>query len=111
FFIANRPPFQRSGRILLFAVAGFGVATILFGLSKSFIFSLVMLFILGALDNISVVIRHVLEMTFTPDEMRGRVGSIQTVFIGASNELGGFESGLAAALLGAVGAVVFGGVG
>lgn len=110
-FIANRPPFQKAGQTLLWAVAGFGVATIIFGISTSFGLSLLMLALLGALDNISVVIRHTLEMTFTPDEMRGRVGSIQTVFIGASNELGGFESGVAASLLGAVGAVVFGGVG
>ena len=70
-----------------------------------------MLALLGALDNISVVIRHTLELTYTPDEMRGRVGSVHTMFIGASNELGGFESGVAAALLGPVGAVVVGGFG
>ncbi len=70
-----------------------------------------MLALLGALDNISVVIRHTLIMTYTPDEMRGRVGAVNAVFIGASNELGGFESGVAASLLGPVGAVIFGGVG
>jgi MFS family permease len=109
--IARRPPFQRAGRTLLLAVAGFGVATIIFGLSTSFWLSLAMLFLLGALDNISVVVRHTLIMIQTPDEMRGRVAAVNSVFIGASNELGGFESGVAAAILGPVGAVVFGGVG
>jgi len=109
--IARRPPFRYAGQTLLFAVAGFGLATIIFGLSTSFWLSLAMLFTLGALDNISVVIRHTLIMTYTPDEMRGRVGAVNSVFIGASNELGGFESGVAAALLGPVGAVVFGGFG
>lgn len=109
--IARRPPFQQAGRTLLLAVAGFGVATIIFGISTSFWLSMAMLFLLGALDNISVVIRHTLIMVQTPDEMRGRVGAVNSVFIGASNELGGFESGLAAALLGPVGAVVFGGIG
>ena len=109
--IARRPPFQRAGRTLLLAVAGFGIATIVFGLSTSFWLSLAMLFLLGALDNISVVVRHTLIMIQTPDEMRGRVAAVNSVFIGASNELGGFESGVAAALLGPVGAVVFGGIG
>ncbi|MDX1993081.1 MAG: MFS transporter [bacterium] len=110
-WLARRPPFQQAGQALLWAVAGFGVATIVFGLSTSFWLSLAMLVLLGALDNISVVIRHLLVLTYTPDEMRGRVGAVNSVFIGASNELGGFESGVAAALLGPVGAVVFGGFG
>ncbi len=110
-FVARRPPFKRAGRTLLLAVAGFGVATILFGVSTSFWFSFAMLLTLGALDNISVVVRHTLLLTYTPDEMLGRVGSVSSVFIGTSNELGGFESGVAAALLGPVGAVVFGGFG
>ncbi|MBZ0297618.1 MAG: MFS transporter, partial [Anaerolineae bacterium] len=110
-YVARRPPFQRSGRTLLLAVAGFGVATIVFGLSTSFWLSLAMLILLGALDNISVVIRHMLVLVYTPNEMLGRVGAVNSVFIGASNELGGFESGVAASLLGPVGAVVFGGFG
>lgn len=110
-YVARRPPFQQAGRILLLAVAGFGMATIVFGLSTSFLLSLVMLILMGALDNISVVIRHTLVLTYTPNEMLGRVGAVNSVFIGASNELGGFESGIAAALLGPVGAVVFGGFG
>ncbi len=110
-FLSRRPPFKRAGRTLLWAVAGFGVATIAFGVSTSFWFSLLMLALTGALDNISVVIRHTLVLTHTPDAMRGRVNAVNNTFIGASNELGGFESGVAAALLGPVGAVVFGGFG
>ncbi len=109
--IARRPPFRHSGQTLLIAVAGFGIATIIFGLSTSFILSCAMLALLGALDNISVVIRRSLVMIYTPDEMRGRVGAVNNVFVGASNELGGFESGVTAALLGPVGAVVLGGFG
>jgi MFS family permease len=109
--IANMPPFKRAGITLLWSVVGFGVATIVFGISTDFWLSMVMLAILGALDNISVVIRHVLVMTYTPDEMLGRVSSVNSIFIGASNELGGFESGVAAALLGPVWAVVAGGIG
>jgi MFS family permease len=109
--MAYLPPFRRAGLTLLAVVAGFGVATVVFGLSRSFPLSLLMLALLGALDNVSVVIRSTLLLTRTPDEMRGRVGAVHFVFIGISNELGAFESGLAAALLGAVGAVVFGGIG
>ncbi|HEX2908114.1 MAG TPA: MFS transporter [Phototrophicaceae bacterium] len=109
--IARRPPFHHAGRVLLLAVAGFGVATVIFGISTSFWLSLLMLVTMGALDNISVIIRHTLVLTYTPDEMRGRVGAANGMFIGASNELGGFESGVAAALLGPVGAAIFGGLG
>jgi hypothetical protein len=87
------------------------LATIVFGLSRSFALSLLMLGLLGALDNISVVIRGTLVLTRTPDVMRGRVNAVHFVFIGISNELGAFESGVAAALLGTVGAVVMGGIG
>lgn len=109
--IAHLPPFKRAGRTLLLVVAGFGLATIVFGLSRSFVLSLAMLGLLGALDNISVVIRGTLLLSRTPDETRGRVNAVHSVFIGISNELGAFESGVAAALLGAVGAVVGGGIG
>jgi hypothetical protein len=105
------PPFRRAGATLLLAVAGFGAATIVFGLSRSFVLSLAMLGLLGALDNISVVIRSTLLLTQTPDMMRGRVSAVNSVFIGASNQLGGFESGLAAALFGPIIAVVGGGIG
>lgn len=110
-YVSRRPPFQHAGRMLLLAVAGFGVATIIFGLSRSFGLSLLMLALTGALDNISVVVRQTLVLTYTPDEMRGRVSAVNTVFIGASNELGGFQSGVTAALFGTVGAILFGGVG
>ena len=88
----------------------FGVATIVFGLSTSFTLSLVALFILGAADNISVVIRQTVLQLLTPDSMRGRVTAVSVIFIGSSNELGEFESGIAASLLGLVPSVVFGGV-
>lgn len=110
-YLSRRAPFERSGHTLLKAVIGFGVATLIFGVSTSFVLSMAMLILLGALDNISVVIRQTLVMTYTPDEMRGRVSAVNSVFIGASNELGGFESGVTAALFGPVGAVVFGGIG
>lgn len=111
FVIAHRPPFKRAGRTLLLAVGGFGAATIVFGLSHSFWLSLVMLLVLGGLDNISVVIRETLALTRTPDEMRGRVAAINGLFINASNQLGGFESGLIAQLFGPVWSVAGGGVG
>jgi MFS family permease len=109
--ITRLPPFRYAGRTLLLAVAGFGIATIIFGLSTNFWLSLAMLAALGGLDMVSVIIREALLLTYTPDEMRGRVGAVNTIFIGTSNEFGGFESGVAATLLGPVGAVVFGGIG
>ena len=109
--LLQRPPFQRAGRTLLLAVIGFGLATIIFGLSHSFWLSLLMLFLLGGLDNISVIIRATLLLVRTPDEMRGRVSAINTLFLGASNQLGGFESGLTAQLFGPVLSVVGGGLG
>jgi MFS family permease len=109
--IAHRPAMRRTGPTLLFAVAGFGLATVVFGLSRSFWLSLGMLFVLGALDGISMIIRSTLVQLRTPDEMRGRVSAVNSVFIDMSNELGGFESGALAALVGPVTAVVVGGVG
>lgn len=109
--MAVRPPLQYAGRTLLLVVAGFGVATIVFGLSRDFILSVAMLALLGALDNVSVVIRSTLLLAGTPDMLRGRVNAVHSVFVGISNELGAFESGMAAALLGTVGAVVAGGLG
>ena len=110
FAIAHLPPMKNAGKTLLWAVAGFGVATIIFGLSIWFLLSVLMLALLGGLDNISVVIRGTLLLTHTPDEMRGRISGVNSIFIGISNELGSFESGFAAALLGPVIAVVGGGV-
>jgi MFS family permease len=105
------PPMKKAGQTLLIVVAGFGIATIIFGLSKSFYLSVFMLAVMGCLDNVSVVIRGTLLLTHTPDEMRGRVSAVNNVFIGISNELGGFESGLVAGLIGPVAAVVVGGIG
>jgi MFS family permease len=102
---------ERAGRSLLLAVTAFGAATIAFGLSRSFWFSFAMLFICGSVDNISVVVRNTLVQLLTPDEKRGRVSAVNSLFIGTSNELGGFESGFVAYLLGPVFAVVSGGVG
>ena len=109
--LAHRPPLRKAGPALIWAVAGFGVATVVFGLSRSFGLSLAMLAVTGALDNISVVVRATLLQVLTPDSLRGRVSAVNGVFIGASNEFGGFESGTAAAILGPVAAVVAGGVG
>ncbi len=94
--LAHRPPMERAGRALLWAVAVFGLATIGFGVSRWFWFSLAMLFVCGFVDNVSVVVRHTLVQLLTPDEKRGRVSAVNSLFIGTSNELGGFESGLVA---------------
>lgn len=109
--IALRPPFKYAGRTLLTVVAGFGAATVVFGLSRDFFLSMAMLGLLGGLDNVSVVIRGTLLLTMTPDTLRGRVNAVHSVFVGISNELGAFESGVAAALITTVGAVVAGGIG
>jgi MFS family permease len=109
--LAHRPLRGRSGPILLWSVAGFGICTIIFGFSKSLVVSLIALILLGATDMISVIIRATLVQLRTPDEMRGRVMAVDMVFIGTSNELGQFESGLTAQWFGTVPAVVLGGVG
>ncbi|MEH2056672.1 MAG: MFS transporter [Nostoc sp.] len=109
--LAYLPPLRKAGPALLWSVVGFGVVTIIFGLSRSFWLSMLMLILGGALDSISVVIRHTLVQIRTPDHLRGRVAAINSVFISASNELGGFESGLTAALFGPVISVVGGGIG
>ncbi|HEY2840415.1 MAG TPA: MFS transporter, partial [Pirellulales bacterium] len=110
-WIAHRRPFQRAGAAMLLSVIGFGVATIVFGISRSYPLSLAMLALTGALDNISVVIRHTLMQVLTPDAMRGRVSAINGMFIGASNELGAFESGMVAKFVNPTFSVVSGGVG
>lgn len=109
--IAHKAPMRGTGRKLLLAVIGFGLATIVFGLSRSFVLSLAMLFTLGALDAISMVIRSTLVQVRTPDVMRGRVSAVNGMFVDTSNELGGFESGITAALFGPVVSVVAGGIG
>jgi len=111
FLVAHLPPFKQAGKTLLWAVVGFGIVTILFGFSTSFWFTIVLLVLMGALDNISVVIRGTLILVRTPDEMRGRTSAVNSIFISASNELGGFESGLTAALFGPIISVVGGGIG
>ena len=111
FAIAHLPPFRHAGRTLLIAVTGFGLATIIFGFSTNFLLSVATLTLLGGLDNISVIIRGTLMLTLTPDEMRGRTAAVNSIFIGTSNEMGAFESGMAASLFGPVIAVVAGGIG
>ena len=108
--LAHRKPMPRPGMTLLVAVTGYGLATIVFGLSKSFPLSLIMLALTGAFDNVSVVVRHTLVQLLTPDAMRGRVSAVNNVFIGSSNELGAFESGVTAAWFGPIISVVGGGV-
>jgi MFS family permease len=109
--LAYRPLRSRAGATMLWCVAGFGVFTILFGLSRSLVISLIALVLVGATDMVSVIVRAVLVQIATPDEMRGRVNAVDMVFIGASNELGEFESGLTAQWFGTVPAVVLGGIG
>lgn len=128
--IAHMPPMKKAGRAMLLAVLGFGVCTIVFGLSRHFWLSFAALVLLGACDSISVVVRHTLVQILTPDDMRGRVSAVNGLSIGASNELGGLESGLmasfitylcvvfvltpdaqAAKVAGVTGAVLFGGIG
>lgn len=107
--IAHRPPIRNAGPALLASVAAFGVCMILFALSREFWFSFVLLFASGVFDNVSVVIRSTLLQTRTPPHLLGRVSSVNQIFIGSSNEIGAFESGTAARLLGLVPSVVFGG--
>lgn len=107
--VAHRPPFERGGRTLLVSVALFGVCMIAFALSRSFLLSLLLLAISGMADSVSVVIRSTLLQVSTPRHMLGRVSAVNQIFIGSSNEIGAFESGVAARLLGTVPSVVFGG--
>jgi MFS family permease len=106
--LAKYPPTEKAWANMLRAIAGFGVATLLFALSKDYIFSCFMLFLTGVFDSISVVIRQTILNLLPPEEMRGRVSSINGVFVSCSNELGAFESGVAAKLMGTVTSVVFG---
>ena len=120
-FLAHRPPMQKAGRALLCCVAVFGLATIAFGLSQWFWISFAMLFVCGAVDNVSVVVRHTSVQLLTPDEKRGRVSAVNSLFIGTSNELGGAESGFVAqwfgpslgntVAMGSIISVVSGGIG
>lgn len=107
--MAFYPPNHNSGKKLLYSVAGFGVSIVVFALSKNFYLSVVMLFLSGAFDSVSVVIRSTILQILTPTNLMGRVSAVNTMFIGSSNEIGAFESGVAARLLGLVQSVVFGG--
>ena len=109
FILAYKPLVYKPGIKLLFAVFGFGVCIIVFGLSTNFYLSLIALLISGMLDGISVIIRQTILQLKTPDDMRGRVSAVSSMFVGSSNELGAFESGSAARLMGLVPSVVFGG--
>jgi MFS family permease len=110
-WVAHRPPLKKPGQTLLWAVAGFGATIVAFGFSNLFWLSLAALFLSGALDNISVVVRQSLVQLLTPDALRGRVTAVNQIFVGSSNEIGALRAGLAAALVGPVAAVVWGGVG
>lgn len=108
-FLAHRPPFERAGRTLLLGVGTFALCIIGFGLSRSFYLSIALLAISGMADNLSVLIRSTLLQVLTPEHLLGRVSSVNAIFIGSSNEMGAFESGVTARLLGTVPAVLLGG--
>ncbi|MCY7356227.1 MAG: MFS transporter [Rudanella sp.] len=109
-FMARNPPTHNAWRNMLLAVVGFGVATLIFASSTNFYLSLAMLFLTGAFDSVSVIIRQTVLQIFPPDHMRGRVAAVNGIFVSSSNEIGAFESGLAARLFGTVPSVMLGGV-
>ena len=109
--LAHVPPIKNAGRAMILGVIGFGAATILFGISKRYELSLLFLFMTGAFDNISVVVRHTLVQSLAPEAMRGRISAVNSLFIGASNRLSDFESGVTAKFFGPVGSAVIGGAG
>ncbi|MBV8454526.1 MAG: MFS transporter, partial [Deltaproteobacteria bacterium] len=109
--LAHAPLKRRAGTTMLWCVFGFGLATIVFGLSRNLWLSLAMLFLTGATDTVSVIVRATMIQLGTPNEMRGRVSAVNMVFIGASNEVGQFESGITAQWFGTVASVVLGGLG
>ncbi len=108
--LAHKPPMNHAGKWLFTGVTGFGFSMILFALSENFYLSLLLLMLSGMFDNISVIIRSTAMQLITPDEMRGRVASVNSIFVGSSNEIGSFESGVAARLMGLVPSVIFGGM-
>jgi MFS family permease len=109
-YLAHRPPFERAGRTLLLSVAGFALCIIGFGLSRSFVLSVILLELSGMADNVSVLVRSTLLQTLTPEYLLGRVSAVNSIFIGSSNEIGAFESGVTARVFGTVRAVILGGV-
>jgi sugar phosphate permease len=110
FYLMFHPPVKHSGVILLLCVAGFGMCMIGFAFSHLFWLSGLLLLLSGLFDNVSVVIRGTILQLYTPEHMRGRVASVNSIFIGSSNELGAFESGMAAKIMGLVPSVAFGGI-
>ncbi|MEQ9592839.1 MAG: MFS transporter, partial [Cyclobacteriaceae bacterium] len=110
FYITHNPIMRNTGKVMLWCVAGFGASMIGFGLSTNFILSIVMLMLSGMFDSVSMIIRSTLIHTRTPENMKGRVSAVNSIFIGSSNEIGAFESGFTAKLMGAVASVVFGGL-
>lgn len=108
-YITHHPIQRNAGKVMLLCVAGFGGSMIGFGLSTSFMLSLIMLMLSGMFDSVSMIVRSTLIHTRTPENMKGRVSAVNSIFIGSSNEIGAFESGLTAKLMGAVASVVFGG--
>ncbi|MCX6156392.1 MAG: MFS transporter [Ignavibacteriae bacterium] len=109
-YLTKHPPLKNTGKYLFFSVAAFGLAILLFAISKSFYLSVTALALSGMFDTISVVIRQTILQLYTPDDMKGRVSAVNSIFIGSSNEIGAFESGLAAKLIGVVPSVIFGGL-
>jgi MFS family permease len=109
--VAHWPLRRKAGTTMLWCVLGFGIFTIVFGLSRNLALSLAALVLMGACDMVSVIIRHTMLQLATPDEMRGKVSAVNSMFIGVSNEVGQFESGITAQWFGAVRAVILGGIG
>jgi len=109
FIMAAYPPAKKAGIALIWSVIAFGIFTILFGISKSYWMACAMLFFTGAFDNVSVVVRHSILQLMTPNNMRGRVSAINNIFVGSSNEIGAFESGVAAKIMGLIPSIAFGG--
>lgn len=109
FYITHNPISNNAGKVMLYSVAGFGACMIGFGLSTNFIFSMLMLVMSGMFDSVSMIIRSTLIHTRTPENMKGRVSAVNSIFVGSSNEIGAFESGVTAKFMGAVASVVFGG--
>jgi hypothetical protein len=107
---ARRPPVKHAGRNLFLAVAGFGISMIVFALSRHIVLSLAMLFLSGAFDGVSVIVRRSIVRLFSPEHLRGRIAAVSMIFIGSSNEIGALESGVAASLMGTVPSVVAGGI-
>ncbi len=108
-YLAHNPPKSNAGRDLLYCVSGFGICMILFAISTNFYFSLFVLALSGMFDSVSVVIRSTIMQVFTPDTMKGRVSAVNNIFVGSSNEIGSFESGVAARIMGVIPSVIFGG--